>query len=277
MTLPDKAYKNIDFLNSSAARTVRILCEYEEPRARLAAEGVQNTVVMFGSARIRPRDEAQQNLDAAQAALDGGQGDAAALQTAVEEATKRLALSRYYEDTQQLARRLTEWSLQREDGWDYHVCSGGGPGIMEAANRGASEVEGGRSVGLGISLPFEKGVNEFVTPDLAFEFHYFFMRKLWFLYLAQCVVIFPGGFGTMDEMFETLTLRQTGKINRPMPMVLFGTGFWDEVFNADAMVQFGTISPGDVNLFFRTDSVDEAFTFITGELEAIEAGAGGSQ
>jgi uncharacterized protein (TIGR00730 family) len=275
MPVPDKAYKNTDFLNSSAARTVRILCEYEEPRARFAAEGVKNTIVMFGSARIRPREEAQENLDAAEAAKAAG-GDTAALEAAVVEARKRLGLSRYYEATRELARRLTEWSMAREGGWPYHVCSGGGPGIMEAANRGASEAPNGVSVGLGISLPFEAGVNEYVPPELAFEFHYFFMRKLWFLYLAQCVVIFPGGFGTLDEFFETLTLRQTGKINRTLPMVLFGTEFWDEVFDVGAMARFGTISPADVNLFHRSDTVDDAFEYITRELIAIEESGEGA-
>jgi uncharacterized protein (TIGR00730 family) len=270
---PDKAYKNIRFLNSSSARTVRILCEYEEPRARLAQEGIKNTIVMFGSARIRPVDEAEAIVASAEAALAAGEGDGAALEGAVSDARKRLGLARYYTDARELARRLTEWSMKREGGWSYHVCSGGGPGIMEAANRGAADVPGGRSVGLGISLPFEKGVNAYVTPELGFEFHYFFMRKLWFLYLAQIVVIFPGGFGTMDEMFETLTLRQTGKIDRPMPMVLYGTAFWDEVFNAEAMVRYGTISPGDVNLFHRSDTVDDAFAFITSELEDREATA----
>ena len=169
MSNPKKAYKNLDFLNSSAARTIRILCEYEEPKARFEAEGVENTIVMFGSARIRSVEDSQATLEAARGALASGEGD----EDAVVTAEKRLKLSRYYEQTVELARRLTQWGAER-DGPDYHICSGGGPGIMEAANRGASQVPGAKSVGLGISLPFEAGVNEYTPEELAFEFHYFF-------------------------------------------------------------------------------------------------------
>jgi hypothetical protein len=143
--------------------------------------------------------------------------------------------------------------------------------MMEAANRGASEVEGGKSIGLGISLPFEEGVNQYVTPELAFEFHYFFTRKYWFAYLAKAMAVFPGGFGTMDELFEVLTLRQTGKIKKPMPTVLFGTGYWNSVFNIQAMVEWGTISEKDLSLYHVTDSVDDAFDFLTRALEQNEA------
>lgn len=267
MSNPEKAYKNLGFLNSSAARTIRILCEYEEPRARFKAEGVDNTIVIFGSARIRSVEESESTLEAARAAVASGQGDPAAVITA----EKRLKLSRYYEQTVELSRRLTQWSADR-DGPDYHICSGGGPGIMEAANRGASLVPGSKSVGLGISLPFEAGVNEYTPEELAFEFHYFFMRKLWFLYLAKAVIICPGGFGTLDEFFETLTLIQTGKISRPLPLVLFGASYWNRVLNLDAMVEEGTISPGDPDLFLLTDSVDEAFDYVTSRLTAIESG-----
>ena len=267
MPNPKKAYKNLDFLNSRSARTVRILCEYEEPKARLEAAGIDNTIVMFGSARIRSEEESKATLEQAERALADGHGS----EEAVDTARKRLKLSRYYEQTVELARRLTEWSMSR-GGSEYYICSGGGPGIMEAANRGASQVEGGRSVGLGISLPFEAGVNEYTPESLAFEFHYFFMRKLWFLYLAKAVIICPGGFGTLDEFFETLTLVQTGKISRPLPLVLFGTSFWDRVLNLDAMVEEGTISPEDPNLFLMTDSVDEAYEYVVARLEAIEKG-----
>ncbi len=265
MSNPEKAYKNLQFLNSKAARTVRILCEYEEPKARFEAEGVENTIVMFGSARIRSEEEAKDTLEKAEAALASGEGS----EEAVVTARKRLALSSYYAQTVELSRRLTEWSMNR-DGPDYHICSGGGPGIMEAANRGASMVPGAKSVGLGISLPFEAGVNEFTPESLAFEFHYFFMRKLWFLYLAKAVIICPGGFGTLDEFFETLTLLQTGKIDRPLPLVLFGKRYWGRVLNLEVMVEEGTISPGDPDLFLMTDSVDEAFEYVVAELEKVE-------
>ena len=270
MSNPDKAYKNLSFLNSRFARTIRILCEYEEPKARFEAEGVENTIVMFGSARIRSEEESAQTLEEAQAALAAGTGS----EDAVVTAEKRLRLARFYEQSVDLSRRLTEWSEGRS-GPDYHICSGGGPGIMEAANRGASQVPGAKSVGLGISLPFEAGVNDYTPESLAFEFHYFFMRKLWFLYLAKAVIICPGGFGTLDEFFETLTLIQTGKISRPLPLVLFGKSYWTRILNLEAMVEEGTISPGDPDLFFMTDSVDEAYDYVVGRLEAIERGEEG--
>ena len=265
MPKPKKAYKNIDFLNSKGARPVRILCEYEEPKARLADAGIENTIVMFGSARIRSESDAAAALADAERAASNGSGSL----DAVETARKRLRLARFYEQTVELARRLTAWSMER-DGPAYHICSGGGPGIMEAANRGASLVPDGQSVGLGISLPFEAGVNEYTPEHLAFEFHYFFMRKLWFLYMAKAVIICPGGFGTLDEFFETLTLIQTGKISRPLPLVLFGGSYWNRVLNLDAMVEEGTISPGDTDLFMVTDSVDEAFEYVVSRLTAIE-------
>ena len=270
MPKPEKAYKNIEFLNSKGARTVRILCEYEEPKARLAAAGIENTIVMFGSARIRSESDATMALAEAEAAALDGTGTAAAVDTA----RKRLRLSRFYEQTVDLAQRLTAWSMGR-GGTEYHICSGGGPGIMEAANRGASLVPGGQSVGLGISLPFEAGVNEYTPEHLAFEFHYFFMRKLWFLYMAKAVIICPGGFGTLDEFFETLTLIQTGKISRPLPLVLFGGSYWNRVLNLDAMVEEGTISPEDTDLFLMTDSVEEAFEYVVSRLTAIEQGEEG--
>ena len=270
MPKPEKAYKNIDFLNSKGARTVRILCEYEEPKARLTAAGIENTIVMFGSARIRSESDAMTALTEAEAAALDGSGTTEAVDTA----RKRLRLSRFYEQTVELAQRLTAWSMGR-GGTEYHICSGGGPGIMEAANRGASLVPGGQSVGLGISLPFEAGVNEYTPEHLAFEFHYFFMRKLWFLYMAKAVIICPGGFGTLDEFFETLTLIQTGKISRPLPLVLFGGSYWNRVLNLDAMVEEGTISPEDTSLFLMTDSVDEAFEYVVSRLTAIEQGEEG--
>ncbi len=252
---PSKAYKNEAFLASRGARGLRILAEYMEPEARFEEFQVRDTVVFFGSARIKPRDEAEKSLAAAK---DKG-GDVAG-------AERDLAMSKYYEDARQLAYRLTEWSknLEGEDR-RFIVCSGGGPGIMEAANRGASEAQG-INAGLNISLPFEQEDNPYITRELNFEFHYFFMRKFWFVYLAKVIIIFPGGFGTMDEFFEVMTLMQTLKLEKPIPIVLYGKEFWSEVMNLDAMVKHGTISPGDVNLFHRADSVDDAFDFITKEL-----------
>ena len=264
---PEKAYKNLDFLNSPAARHIRILCEYEETRQRFKEQGVDNTVVFFGSARTKSSDEAARWLEQAKAvfAAEPQNEEAAADVAKAEIAVKT---GPFYDAARELGRRMTEWSLARA-GEKYLICSGGGPGIMEAANRGATDA-GGRSVGLGISLPFEQGVNRFCTPELSFEFHYFFTRKYWFLYPCKAVVYFPGGFGTMDELFETTTLVQTGKITKPMPMVLFGTDYWDDVLDMDKMAQWGTISASDPDMMLRTNSVDEAFEYLTRHIEENE-------
>ena len=266
----EKSYKNLNFLTSPFGRSIRILCEYEEPQARFHEQAVRDTIVIFGSARIRPPEQAQLDLEDAEANLANAATDIARThaERALAQARRQHRISRYYQDTRDLARRLTEWSMARER--RYLVCSGGGPGIMEAANRGAADVEHGRSVGLGISLPFEEQVNRYVTPELAFEFHYFFMRKYWFAYLAKAMVVMPGGFGTCDEMFEILTLRQPGKIKKRLPMVLFGKEYWNSIFNLDAMVEWGTINEKDLLLMHMTDSVDDAFHFLTHELEMSE-------
>ena len=263
---PDKAYKNMEFLNSPEARAIRILCEYEEPLRRFQQQNVTDTVVFFGSARAHSREGFLKTRMELEKKVAAGEVRPEAL----VRHNKTEKLSDYYEKTRELARRMTEWDIQRGGPRNYLVCTGGGPGIMEAANRGASEVEGGKSVGLGISLPFEAGLNPYVTPELGFEFHYFFTRKYWFLYLCKAMAICPGGFGTLDELFETLTLRQTGKITKPMPTVLFGAEYWDHLFNLDLMVEWGTISPQDIDLMFITDSVDEAFDFLTKGIEDTE-------
>ena len=267
--VPPKAYKNLEFLNSPAARHIRIMCEYEEPRQRLLRHRVHHTIVFFGSARTRSSEDAVALLAHAKAAREAHPEDPATA-TALRKAEATVRMSKYYDAARELGRRITEWSVRKPSGRRYVITSGGGPGIMEAANRGASEVQGGRSVGLGISLPFEQGVNEYVTEELAFEFHYFFTRKYWFLYLCKALVIFPGGYGTLDELFETLTLVQTGKIKKKLPIVLFGTDYWDRVINFEAMAEFGTTSPDDVNLVFKTDSVDEAFEYLSRELDEPE-------
>ena len=263
--VPQKAYKNLEFLNSPAARHIRILCEYEETRQRLMAHRVHHTIVFFGSARTRSTEDAARLLEEAREAVERAPADTT-LQATLRKAEIATRLSRYYDDARSLSRKITEWSNGRTTGRRFVVSSGGGPGIMEAANRGAADVEGGRSVGLGISLPFEQGVNEYVTPELGFEFHYFFTRKYWFLYLCKALVCFPGGFGTMDELFETLTLVQTGKIKKKLPIVLFGTDYWKRVINVEAMAEYGTISPGDIDLLHITDDVDDAFAYLTSTL-----------
>jgi len=250
-----KAYKNDDFMASSDARALRILSEYLEPMERFEHYDIRDTVLFFGSARLIAEDEAKAALTAAEAAGEG-----------VEAAERRVQMSQYYEATRELARRITQWSKGLKDpSRRFVVCSGGGPGIMEAANRGASEAKGD-NIGLGISLPFEQSGNDYITHRLAFEFHYFFMRKFWFLYMAKAMVIMPGGFGTLDELFETLTLIQTRKTTKRMPIVLFGNEFWDKVIDMQAMADFGTIGPDDLALVHRTSSVDDAFDYITSEL-----------
>ena len=254
-----KAYRSREFLGSSEARPLRILAEYLEPKARFERYRIDDTIVFFGSARIQPRAEAEQELAALRAKSDAGKNELA-------RAEMRYELSAYYEATRELARRLTEWSKELDaTERRFVVCSGGGPGIMQAANQGASEAKG-VNVGLGVALPFEETGSPYITRELTFKFHYFFMRKFWFAYLAKAVVVMPGGFGTLDELFELLTLVQTEKIKKHMPIVLFGKDYWSEVINLKALERYGTISPGDEDLFFRTDSVDEAFDHITREL-----------
>lgn len=272
MTKPEKAYKNLGFLNSPAARHIRILCEYEEPRQRFLDQRVTDTVVFFGSARAKDPSEAANMLAHAKRELSRARSEdeVRRLTHQVTVAERAVKLSRYYADTRELARRMTEWDMQRQGTRRYEVCTGGGPGIMEAANRGAADVPGGRSIGLGISLPFEENVNKYVSPDLAFEFHYFFTRKYWFLYLVKAMVCMPGGFGTMDELFETLTLRQTGKVRKPVPTVLYGADYWSDIMDLQKMVDWGTISEKDLLLFHRSDSVDDAFDFLVSAIEAAE-------
>lgn len=252
-----KAYRNEEFLASREARLLRIMAEYMEPETRFEALDVKDTIVVFGSARTRSREQAEAELATAKEV--GGD---------LERAEMNLHMSRYYEATRQLSHRLTEWSKGLEgSARRFVICSGGGPGIMEAANRGASEARG-ENVGLNISLPFEQNDNPYITRRLSFEFHYFFMRKFWFNYLAKAIVVMPGGFGTLDEFMETVTLVQTGKIKKKLPIVLFGKEYWDAVIDFEPMVRFGTISATDPDLFLKTDSVDEAFDYLVGELAA---------
>jgi uncharacterized protein (TIGR00730 family) len=222
---PLLAYRNQKFLDSPDARSLRILSEYLYPLSHFRKEKVQDTVVFFGSART----------------YEMGPN------------------ARYYNDARELARRITEWSDQLPHaGRRFVVCSGGGPGIMEAANRGAMDA-GGKTVGLNIGLPFEQRPNPFITPELCFEFHYFFMRKFWFAYLAKALIVFPGGFGTLDELTEILTLVQTQKLLKKMVVLLYGSSFWKEIVNFDALVKHGMIAESDLQLFSFVDDVDTAF------------------
>ena len=253
---PVHAYLNQDFIEEREGRPLRILAEYLEPDARFESQRVEDTIVFLGSARLLPKDVAEEKLIIAKKENRD-----------IKRAEIDLEMSRYYEDSRELARRLTVWSKGLEGAKKrFVICTGGGPGIMEAGNRGASEAKG-LNMGLNITLPFEQTPNPYTTRQLTFEFRYFFMRKFWFMYLAKAMVTFPGGFGTMDELFEALTLIQTGKVSKHLPIVLFGKKFWDEVMNLDAMVKYGTISEKDLELFYYTDSVDEAYDYITSHLE----------
>ena len=258
------AYLDHEFLESDEARPLRILAEYLEPLRRFKAQNIQDTVVFFGSARIHSRERAEQALEEL---VTGFRSRASAeMEANLARGRKAVEWSRYYEDARELARLLTEWSTSLES--THHrfvVASGGGPGIMEAANRGAHEA-GGKTIGLNIRLPFEQGANRYITEGLQFEFHYFFMRKFWFAYLAKALVIFPGGFGTLDEMFEILTLMQTEKLAKQIQVILYGTDYWDPILKLEPMEEWGAISPGDTGLIRRTNDPAEAFALLKDHL-----------
>src|SRR5580658_10365735 len=285
------AYENPAFLGGADGRPIRIVAEYLEPLARFRREQIQDTVVFFGSARFRGRAEADHELEllentgSSQPAPSHEQpasvpqiveGTATDLQR--KRAVAAVEMARYYEDARRLAQLLTHWAK----GIPSHrhrfvVTSGGGPGIMEAANRGAYEA-GGKTIGLNIRLPFEQAPNPYITPSLNFEFHYFFMRKLWFAYMSKALVVFPGGFGTLDEMFEILTLAQTHKLAKKITVVIYGSEYWKRVLNIEALVNSGAISPGDLELFQFVDTPEEAFELLrhglTENYLSVEAEAG---
>src|SRR6202049_225175 len=250
------AYENPAFLNSPDGRVFRLLSEYTEPLSRFRREQIQDTVVFFGSARFHSQAEANRNL----AELEKGPGVPPAAER--KKVLASVNMARYYEDARRLAFLLTQWSVQiPARRRRFVVTTGGGPGIMEAANLGAHEA-GGKSIGLNINLPFEQNPNSYITPALNFEFHYFFMRKFWFAYLAKALVIFPGGFGTIDELFEILTLAQTDKLAKKILVVIYGSEYWHRIMNFQAFVDAGTVSPEDLNLFKFVDSPEDAFKFL---------------
>lgn len=264
---PPKAYNNTEFLNSPEARQIRVQCELVEPKKRFAELGIENTIIFFGSARIPDSKNAKEALTAAEKAVaEGPKGD---LKLAAELRRVR-AFSKgaiYHDKGVELARRLAQWSLAIENPRHrFYICTGGGPGMMEAGNHGA-QLAGMPSIGLGISLPFEQSLNQYIPTPLQFEFHYFMIRKYWFATMAKAMVVLPGGFGTMDELFELLTLIQTHKIPR-IPIVLIGSEFWNGILNFEAFLDWGMISPEDLKLFRIIDDIDEAYDWLTCELTA---------
>jgi len=262
--MPQLAYRNLHFLESADARPMRILSEYFDPLAHFRRAGVQHTVVFFGSARIISRQAALQNLQELE--LRSKQSPSTALQVQLERARMSLNMSRYYEEARELSRLITVWAMKVNKSPRFlMVCSGGGPGIMEAANRGASEA-GGKSIGLNIKLPMEQNPNPYITPELSMLFRYFFMRKLWFAQPAQALLVFPGGFGTMDESFEFLTLTQTHKMGHRVTILLYGSKFWKHAINFGWLCEAGTIAKEDLKLIRFADSPHEAFTILKEEI-----------
>ncbi|HKB09848.1 MAG TPA: TIGR00730 family Rossman fold protein [Vicinamibacterales bacterium] len=260
------AYLNQEFLDSPEARPIRILSEYLEPLRRFQEQKIQDTVVFFGSARVNSRERAERALQSLRAR--GVQNADEAYERELRRSRKALEWARYYEEARELARLLTSWTLSlQSENHRFVVTSGGGPGIMEAANRGAREA-GGKTIGLNIRLPFEQDANPYLTEGLHFEFHYFFMRKFWFAYLAKALVIFPGGFGTLDELFEILTLVQTDKLSKQIGVVLYGREYWDQVLNLQPMVEWGAIAEQDLQLMHHAETPADAFQYLRDHLIA---------
>jgi uncharacterized protein (TIGR00730 family) len=266
------AYENEDFINSPDGRMMRIMSEYYEPQARFRRERIQDTVVFFGSARFRSLSDASSELEllentgstqlAPEAEQPARAGEIETTDLKRSRAEAAVEMARYYEDARTLARMMTEWSKTLPGRRHrFVVTSGGGPGIMEAANRGAWEA-GGKTIGLNIKLPFEQYPNPYITPALNLNFHYFFMRKYWFAYLAKALVVFPGGFGTLDEMFELLTLDQTHKLAKPITIVIYGSSYWKNVINLELLAEKGAIAVKDLNLFQFADTPEEAFALL---------------
>jgi len=259
------AYENQSFIGSPDARALRILSEYVEPLARFRRQNIQDTVVFFGSARVHSADEAKRQLLALQ--KPGAAKPEPRHGRQLKLARTALEWSRYYEEARELARLLTAWAKSLPfPRHRFVVCSGGGPGIMEAANRGAVDA-GGKTIGLNITLPFEQTANPYITPGLSFQFHYFFMRKFWFAYLAKALVIFPGGFGTLDELFELLTLAQTEKLAKKIATIIYGPDYWRNVLNLQKLADWGAISSEDLELLKFVDSPQEGFRVLKEHLE----------
>jgi uncharacterized protein (TIGR00730 family) len=266
---PKAPHENQEFMQSTPARPIRILAEYLHPLAQLKKEGIGDTIVMFGSARIESHETAASRYTRLKMEKTGNMSKEKLKKhhVATRNAKSALEMSRYYEEARQLSYRLTSWALSLGSRpRRFVVCSGGGPGIMEAANRGAHEA-GGKSIGLSIELPHEQFANPYISHELSFNFHYFFMRKLWFAQIAKALIVFPGGFGTMDELWEMMTLWQTGKMPKHTLILIYGRKYWTDVLNLKAMVRWGTINQDEFDQLQYADNVDEAFELIRSGLE----------
>jgi hypothetical protein len=266
---PKPPHEDQEFLESTPARPLRIMAEYLQPLMQLKKENIGDTIVIFGSARIESRETAlarYTRLKKRKAAKLGAKA-AAAHRLALSNAKSALEMSRYYEEARELSHKITSWaSSLGPKPRRFVICSGGGPGIMEAANRGAYEA-GGKSIGLSIELPHEQFSNPYISPELSLNFHYFFMRKLWFAQIAKALIVFPGGFGTMDELWEMMTLLQTGKLSKNNMILIYGRRYWEQVLNFKAMVRWGMINPEEYKLIQFADTVDEAFEKIRTDME----------
>ncbi|CAN5430557.1 TIGR00730 family Rossman fold protein [soil metagenome] len=256
-----KAYENLNFLNSPEARSIRMLSEYEEPLSRFKKLKIDHTIVFFGSARIKSGETAKKDHKIVRDSVKKSKLG----KNLIHSAEMDIEMAKYYDATVELSSRLTKWSMTLKHESKFVVCSGGGPGIMEAANKGAMQA-GGLSMGLNISLPFEQFPNPFISPELNFEFHYFFMRKFWFAYPAKALIVMPGGFGTLDELMEILTLVQTKKLNKKILIVIFGKEYWNKVINFTMLAEMHMISKKDLSLFKFVETVDEAYDYLTKKL-----------
>lgn len=262
-THPLKAYDNRNFIHSNEGRIIRIIAEYLYPEQHLRKNGIKKTIIFFGSARIQPREKYEKEIRMLEAKLvEVSEKNKSRIKAKIQEIRKRIELvSPFYDDAYQLAKLIAEWSKKFTPRNRFYICTGGGPGIMEAANRGAFDA-GEKTIGLNISLPFEQLPNSYITKELNFEFHYFFMRKFWLVYPSQVLIVFPGGFGTIDEMMEILTLRQTGKLKMPRLIILYSSEYWKNIINFEFLVEVGMISKGDLRIFHFANSPNEAFHLI---------------
>lgn len=264
-----KAYDNNEFLHSKDGRVIRLLAEYLHPEQHLRKHGINKFILFFGSARTPSEEDYQHKLKLLNDKLERcPESDREAVKTEIHNFLLQRELTDNYYDAVKLSEMLARWSLSLPKKDRYHICTGGGPGMMEAANRGSSKA-GLPSVGLNISLPFEQFPNNFIAPELNFEFHYFFMRKFWFVYHAKAIVAMPGGFGTLDEMMEILTLKQTKKVTKPIPILFYNEKYWRRLINFDFLEEMGMISKSDLDLFSFADTPEKAFDFITSELKRL--------